>query len=123
MHILVVDDDNNIRHLFSAAFALAGHQAKTAATGTEALELVKEHRFDAVLLDVEMPTMSGWKVLEAIQRMPVSGHLPVILFTAHENPSSDAYAKILGAYALLRKPAAPTEILEVIARAIEDRKD
>ncbi len=94
MHILVVDDDNNIRHLFSVAFALAGHEVKAAATGAQALELVEQHPFDAVLMDVEMPTMSGWKVLEAIHRLPVGERLPVILFTAHENPSSDAYASL-----------------------------
>lgn len=122
MHILIVDDDNEIRHFFSLAFAAAGHQVKAAATGAEALELVEHHPFDAVLLDVEMPTMSGWKVLGAIQQMPTAGHLPIILFTAHENVSSDAYAKILGAYALLRKPVSAKTVLEVINRAIEERK-
>jgi len=122
MHILVVDDTEDIRHIFSVAFTAAGHQVKTAATGNEALELVGHYQFDAVLLDVEMPTMSGWKVLEAIRQVPGSGLLPVILFTAHGNVTSDSYAKMLGAYALLHKPVAPTEILNIINRAMEERQ-
>ena len=121
MQILIVDDDEEIRRVFNVAFTSAGHQIKTAATGGEALVLVKTYQFDAVLMDVEMPTMSGWNVLEAIHHMPGGGNLPVVLFTAHGNVTSDAYAKMLGAYALLRKPVAPTEVLDVISRAIEER--
>lgn len=121
MQILIVDDNDEIRRVFNLAFTSAGHQAQTAATGAEALELVQHHQFDAVLLDVEMPTMSGWNVLEAIRKIPEHKQVPVILFTAHGNITSDAYAKMLGAYALLRKPIEPAEILEIINRAIEER--
>ena len=121
MQILIVDDNDDIRRVFDLAFTSAGHQVKTAATGAEALVLVKTYQFDAVLMDVEMPTMSGWNVLEAIHHMPGEGNLPVILFTAHGNVTSDAYAKMLGAYALLRKPIVPAEVLNVISRAIAER--
>lgn len=122
MHILLVDDDQGVRQFFDRAFTSAGHQVTTAETGAEALELVEAHQFDAVLLDVEMPAMRGWRVLEAIHGLPGSSQLPVILFTGHGNVTSDAYAKMLGAYALLHKPIAPADILEVISRAIEERQ-
>jgi FixJ family two-component response regulator len=53
--------------------------------------------------------------------MPDGGNLPVVLFTAHGNETSDAYAKMLGAYTLLRKPVNPAVILNTIHRAIEER--
>jgi two-component system phosphate regulon response regulator PhoB len=122
MQILLVDDDEGILHFFGMAFTSAGHQVTTASTGGEALALAESHQFDAVLLDVEMPAMSGWRVLEGIQRLPTGSQVPVILFTAYGNVTSDAYAEMLGAYALVRKPVAPAEILELINRAIEERK-
>jgi CheY-like chemotaxis protein len=128
MHILIVDDDADILGVYSKAFAKLGHQATTTTNGIDALNLIDNYqrsefqRFDAVLLDVEMPTMSGWRVLEAIHKMPGSGQLPVVLFTAHSNTTSDAYAKMLGGYALLRKPVPAQTILEVIGNALEKRE-
>lgn len=104
------------------AFTSAGHQVTTASTGAEVLALVEAHQFDAVLLDVEMPTMSGWRVLEAIQHLPTGSQVPVIVFTGYGNVTTDAYAKMLGAYALLHKPCSPADILDVINRAIEERR-
>lgn len=121
MNILLVDDNNETRHFYSMAFKRAGHPTEIAASGAEALELMPQQHFDAVVLDIEMPDMSGWKVLEAIRQMPDSQRTPVILYTAHHNPSSDAYAKMLGAYALLRKPIIPASLLEVVQKAVEEQ--
>ncbi|MDF2440786.1 MAG: two-component system, chemotaxis family, chemotaxis protein CheY [Abditibacteriota bacterium] len=123
MHILLVDDNNDTRHLFGMAFVLAGHRAKTASNGVEALALFHQHRFDVVVLDVEMPHMSGWKVLEAMRQVPFGEQVPVILFTAYHDPSFETQAQNAGAYALLRKPIFPGSLLQVMERAALESKE
>lgn len=120
MHILLVDDNYETRQFYAMALNVAGHPTEIAANGVDALNSLQRQRFDAIVLDVEMPDMSGWKVLEAIQQMPSEQRIPVILFTAHQNPSSDAYARMLGAYILLRKPIIPASLLEVVQRAVDE---
>ena len=128
MHILVIDDDNEIRDVFCKSFVHSGHRVTSATNGSEALELMRanewgeDEKFHAVLVDVEMPGMNGWRVLEAIRKMPNGANLPVILFTAHGNLMSKSYAKMLGAYALLHKPIATSKVLEVINRAVDGRE-
>lgn len=120
MHILLVDDIGDTRHLFGMAFVLAGHRTKTASNGAEALALFKQHHFDAVVLDVEMPHMSGWQVLEAMREVPFGDRVPVILFTAHHDSKDEIHAKNAGAYALLRKPILPNDLLQIIEAAINE---
>jgi len=122
MNILLVDDNNDTRHLFGMAFVLAGHRVKTAPNGAEALALFSQHRFDVVVLDVEMPHMSGWKVLEAMRHMPFGEQVPILLFTAYHDPNFEAQAKSAGAYAVLRKPIFPDSLLEVMEKAVKERE-
>ena len=120
MRILVVDDVQDTRQMFSMAFVLAGYRASAASNGAEALELVSKHRFDAVLLDIEMPKMSGWKVLEAIRQLPFGEQVPVVLFTAYHDPEKEERAKEAGAYALLRKPMLPEYVIAMVENAVQE---
>jgi CheY-like chemotaxis protein len=120
MHILVVDDVQDTRQLFSMAFVLAGHRTAAASGGAEAIELVEKHRFDAVLLDIEMPHVSGWKVLELIRQLPFGEQVPVIMFSAHHDPDKEEQAKAAGAYALLRKPMFPQHVLAFIENVVSE---
>jgi PAS domain S-box-containing protein len=117
MHVLLVDDVEDTRQLFDIAFVSAGHHASTASSGAEALELVATHRFDAVVLDIEMPNMDGWTVLEAIRQLPFGKQVPVILFSAHHDLDMEERAKEAGAYALLRKPLLPKYVIAMTESA------
>ena len=118
MHILVVDDVQDTRQLFSMAFVLAGHRTLTAPSGAEAIELFLKHRFDAVLLDIEMPDVNGWKVLDSIRQLPYGEEVPIILFTADHDIEKEKRAKTAGAYALLRKPMLPKYVIEIAEIAV-----
>ena len=121
MHILVIDDVQDTRELFSMAFVLAGHRTATAASGAEAVDLVVKHRFDAVLLDLHMPDMDGWRALELIRQLPFGEKVPVILFSAYHDPEKEERAREAGAYALLRKPMLPEYVMVTIERAVSER--
>lgn len=119
MRILLVDDVEDTRELFSMAFVLAGHRTSTASSGAEAIELALKHEFDAVLLDIEMPNVNGWRVLEVIRQMPGHERLPVIMISAYHDLDKERRATEAGAYALLRKPILPSVMIEFVESAVE----
>ena len=81
--VLVVDDDDSIREIAEISLQLVGGlQVLTASGGVEALELVREHVPDVVLMDVMMPDMDGLTTFRHMQADPDIRHIPVILVTA-----------------------------------------
>ena len=116
--ILVVDDEQNIRSLVAATLELEGHSVTEAANGTEALNKIKRRQFDAVLLDIMMPEMNGYEVLEQIRQMPSRADTPVIVVTAKHDPTGLAREVERGAVDHVVKPFFPTELVGAVERAI-----
>lgn len=77
--ILIVDDEEAIRGLFSELFEKEGYRTNTCATGEETLELLKKENFDVVLLDIKLPGISGLEVLKSIRDN--YKNLPVVMIT------------------------------------------
>ena len=74
--VLVIDDEQSVRRLARAGLTARGYEVIEAASGQEGLLLIEEQRPELILLDLGLPLMSGWAVLEAIQRRPDSKSLP-----------------------------------------------
>lgn len=109
--ILVVDDDPGNREVLEELLRLRGHPVVTAASGPEALELVKKDPPDLVLLDVTMPGMSGYEVCEALRAEPATRLLPIVIITALEGQEEKIRAIEAGADDFLNKPISPTELI------------
>ena len=105
--VLVVDDDPVNRLLLSGALERNGHRVTTAEDGSRALDLLRAKRFDVVLLDVVMPGMDGYGVLERLKSDPELRHIPVIMVTAVDDPESAVRCIELGADDYLPKPIDP----------------
>lgn len=101
--ILVVDDDPNIRRLIIAALKRDGYDFLQAANGQEALDSMRADRPDVVVLDLMMPIVSGWEVLERRMDDPQLSRIPVILVSANRGPEI-ANAVDRGICAFLPKP-------------------
>ena len=95
--ILVVDDIPDARHLLARVLRYAGHEAHIAGSGPEALQRLEQHRPDLILLDVSMPGMSGFEVLEELRNRGDLPDLPVIMLTAISDSGSRDRAMRLGA--------------------------
>lgn len=81
--VLVVDDDDDIREVAATALELvAGHRTVTATNGLEALRSARQHRPDAILLDVRMPVLDGLETVRMLRQHADTAHIPVILLTA-----------------------------------------
>ena len=101
MTALVIDDDPVVRDLMQGFLGKEGYRVLAAANGEEGLRLAKELRPNAIMLDVIMPGLDGWSVLNALKSDPDLAETPVILLTITDNKSM-GYA--LGASEYLTKP-------------------
>jgi DNA-binding NtrC family response regulator len=118
--VLVLDDESNIRDIFTLLLQENNYLVETAASGSEALEKAKTFAPDVLLLDMNLPDMAGMEVLSRIQR-----YLPkcrILIITAYGTIRSAVEATKLGAYAYLEKPVDNDELLLMISRALEVKK-
>lgn len=100
--ILVVDDEPAVNELICDALHLAGFEAYSAEHGMDALRILREQRIDLAIIDVNMPIMSGYDLLE---RMRASGlQTPVIILTARQEREDPRTSFGLGADDFVRKP-------------------
>src|ERR1043166_3710525 len=116
--ILVIEDDADIRDLMEAILESAGYDVVLAADGQEGLNKLKRKAYDLVVLDIMMPTMNGYEVLEQIRAMPSRASTPVIVVTAKPDPIGVMREQKGGALDHLAKPFLPEELEEVVGRAL-----
>ena len=111
--ILVVDDEPDILLFLRIHLTAAGHETVLAADGEQALERLHQDHFDLVLLDVCMPIMDGWSVLEAIHEST-----RVVVVSGRPAPGDLRRAFELGAADYVRKPFLPERVLEAVSAAL-----
>jgi diguanylate cyclase (GGDEF)-like protein len=108
--ILVVDDDPRNRKLLEALLAAEGYTTRCAPDGRAALEDVRQHPPDLVLLDVMMPGMDGFEVATALKADPSSASIPIIMVTAQTDRDARLSGLSSGAEELLTKPVDRSEL-------------
>jgi DNA-binding NtrC family response regulator len=120
IRVLVVDDDNLLRRLVTDQLSRSGFEAAAVAGAQEALEALRETDYDVVLLDIQMPGLSG---LDALRQIRQTEDAPeVIMVTADTSLSTGIEAMRLGAYDYLTKPSTLDEMEAVIRKADEKRR-
>jgi class 3 adenylate cyclase/CheY-like chemotaxis protein len=105
--VLVVDDDPVTRLMLTGSLERNGHKVTTAEDGAQALDLVRSEGFDVVLLDVMMPALDGYGVLERLKGDPELRHIPVVMVTSVDDVESAVRCIELGADDYLSKPIDP----------------
>ncbi len=114
--ILVVDDDRDLNDGLRAVLERQGYQVIQAGNGIQAREAVYRHRPDLVILDMMMPRMGGFPVLEHFRDRRDAP--PIIMITANEGRRHKAYAEWCGVIGYVRKPFAMEELLERVAEGL-----
>ncbi|HXE95558.1 MAG TPA: sigma-54 dependent transcriptional regulator [Dongiaceae bacterium] len=115
--LLVVDDEHLIRWSLEQNLKKQGYEVVTAGTGEEALRLVREEQPDLVLLDIQLPGISGIDVLEKIK--DIDDDIVVIMVTANSGLENAVNAMRLGAFDYISKPFNLDEISIVVKKALE----
>lgn len=116
--VLVVDDDDATREAVRTILELSDYLVDTAVDGAEALEKVRTNRPDAVLLDLMMPVMDGWKFMEACRSDPTCVQLPVVVLSAARNASESAAA--LGSHGCVLKPFDIRDLLDAVEQQTQN---
>ena len=101
-HILVVDDEEDVRTVLCDLIGADGYRVTGAANGREALKILKEESVDLVLTDLMMPDMSGWQLLRAVKK--AYDHIPVIVITGFVSDHGESMLTDTEAEAYLIKP-------------------
>ena len=112
--ILVVDDEPDILLLHRLNLEGAGHEVLLAADGMKALERIDEDRPDCVVLDVMMPVLDGWGVLEALKSRALAP--PVLVVSAKSATADIELAMSMGAQGYLAKPFNSQVLLDEVRR-------
>jgi DNA-binding NtrC family response regulator len=118
--ILVVDDDTDIVTVLRDRLEALGYNTVCAGDGLQALDLIEQETPHLMLLDLEMPKLSGLDVLKRMARNPPTGHdMPVIVMTAHGTIAAAVQAMKQGAHDFLTKPFDVDHLAIVVAKALE----
>ena len=116
--ILVVDDEEDMRKVIAARLQANNYEVITAADGEKGWEEIVRKKPDLVLLDITMPKINGWKVLEKIRANEATKRLPVIMMTGKGETDSVLASKKHQATDYFVKPFETEELLEYIRRYI-----
>ena len=120
--VLVVDDNSVLRVVLSGLVTQLGHGVATAANGREALELLRTQPFDLVLLDLEMPELSGHDVLERMKADAALAAVPVIVISGVEESAQAIRCISAGAEDYLPKPFNPVLLNARIGACLEKKR-
>ena len=115
--ILVVDDDYELSDGLRIVLEKQGFRVIQARDGQQGKQMVYQHRPDLVILDMMMPRMGGYPVLEHFKGKAEAP--PIIMITANEGSRHKAYAEYLGVVDYIRKPFAMERLLEAVAKGLD----
>ena len=118
--VLVIDDEESMRDSCSLILTRSNFQAETAAEGLSGLQKIRDLKPDLVLVDLKMPGISGFEVLENLKQ--IDPHIIPIVITGYATVDSAVEAMKKGAYDFLSKPFTPEEFRIIIKRALERRR-
>jgi DNA-binding response OmpR family regulator len=119
--ILVVDDDPELTDGLRMVLERRGYRVITARDGQQGKQQVYNQRPDLMILDMMMPRMGGYPVLEHFKGKPDAP--PIIMITANEGSRHKAYAEYLGVIDYIRKPFAMERLLESVEKGLAAAKE
>lgn len=112
--VLVVDDEPDVLLLCRLNLQQRGHELLEASTGRVALELARERHPDVIVLDLILPGMTGYEVLETLKGDEQTSDIPVLVLTAKSLRADRERSHGLGAAGFLTKPFLPSELCELV---------
>ncbi len=121
-HVLVVDDEPSILKVIAKTLERIGLQVTTCSSGEEVIGLLADHRhrFDCLVSDLTMPTMSGLELCKAIEEMQIG--LPVVLCTGYSVNLAESSKEAPGVRAVLQKPFKSDELLRVVKEVLAESR-
>jgi two-component system, cell cycle response regulator DivK len=116
--VLLVEDLDEHRYLYATVLRLAGYRVLEAADGERALALAREALPSLILLDMGLPVLDGWQVIQLLRANPATRAIPVIAVTVHAFPWDATRALELGCTLHMPKPVRPHDVLLAVHRVL-----
>jgi excisionase family DNA binding protein len=110
--VLIVDDDPGIRGFVRTSLELEGYVVKEAGNADDGLAAIDEEPPDLILLDVMMPRVDGWEMLQRMQERHGVGAIPVLMFSGKVEEQAEREATARGAHGFIGKPFDPQQLIE-----------
>jgi CheY-like chemotaxis protein len=117
--VLVIDDEPDVRWLLRLSLERLGHEVLLAEDGLRGVAMAQRQHPDAIVLDLMMPVMDGYGVLEALGKDARTAALPVLVLTAKAIPEEEARVTGAGAKRFLTKPFDPDDLAGELERLLE----
>lgn len=114
LRILLADDDNDLRFLIEMSLTDSGYDVKCVTNGQEAVDAATGERFDVILMDADMPVMSGFEAYEKLRAQDDTSKIPVIFLTAR--PPDENVRNQSGAFHYILKPFDADTLPEIIRK-------
>lgn len=118
-HILVAEDERDIRELINFTLMYAGYQVTQASNGAEALELAPKVKPDLIMMDVRMPKMTGYEACRQMKQIEELRNIPVIFLSAKGQDEEVQTGIEAGAVAYILKPFSPEELTRQIGEILK----
>ncbi|HZM92338.1 MAG TPA: response regulator [Vicinamibacterales bacterium] len=116
--ILLVEDFDDARELYSTCLRSSGYDVIEASTGNEAVELARSASPDLILMDLLLPGMDGWQATAELKSDPRVKHVPIVALTAHALSDERERIANLGCDAFLAKPCLPPDLIRTVDRIL-----
>ncbi len=119
--VLIVEDATELAEVIAATLERINIQSFHETHGGRALEVYHAEHPDLVLLDIGLPDMTGWKIIDAIRNEEETRRPLIVVITAHGDPANRLMGKLQGVYTYLIKPFTPSEVERVVGNALASR--
>jgi CheY-like chemotaxis protein len=117
--LVIMEDEPDILMLVEATLNYGGHQVRSAGRGKQGIDLIRQELPDLVLLDLQMPDMCGYDILNVLKSDSNLNRIPVLLFSANNRPEDIQKGKAMGADGFIGKPFDPKMLLQQIDHTLK----
>jgi CheY-like chemotaxis protein len=120
--VLVVEDYQDAREMYSAYLAFSGYRVAEATNGAEAIEKTLELMPDIILMDLALPLIDGWEATRRLKQDERTRHIPIVALTGHALRTHSDGAREAGCDAFVTKPCLPDALVAEVEKMLASRR-
>jgi len=117
--VLIIEDTMDVANIILLVLRRMPINTVHVTNGPDAIAQAKQHTPDLIILDIGLPGIDGWEVLDVMYENPKLADVPVVVITAYSDAENRQTGKLYGVFAYLAKPVTPQQLRDVVERALK----